>query len=344
MKVLFSTFNLYKGGSLTLYKSITNHLVLNNKFYEIKSRLIGKPLKLLTSNCLNIPYPTKYFNPIYRFLIEQFLVPAYGYLIGANKVVMMGNFPSFFWFRKQSVLFHNTLYLNSQDRSTIKFFIEKNLFKWLIKFKNPVILVQTKLVASLLEKNFSKKLQVRIIGFPGSFYDSKKTILPDCKKSIKLIYPAFFYPHKNHNLILRLRNWLLDENIKIYLTFDAHRNPETIKYTKSQSEPFEFIGQVSNDEIKKLYTEMDGLLFLSQEESLGIPLLEAVEHKLPIIAPLLPYVNAAVSNYYMFDLLDDNSLIKAIKELKNDLNFDKALLPSSGLIKKPADFFKDLLL
>ena len=64
------------------------------------------------------------------------------------------------------------------------------------------------------------------------------------------------------------------------------------------------------------YCEVDGLLFLSTDESYGFPLVEAMFMGLPIVCPDLPYAHALCADGAIyFDPLSIDSLRNAVEIL-----------------------------
>jgi glycosyltransferase involved in cell wall biosynthesis len=66
-----------------------------------------------------------------------------------------------------------------------------------------------------------------------------------------------------------------------------------------------------------MYANVDGLIFLSKEESYGFPLVEAMFVGLPIICPNLPYArNLCGAQGIYFNPDSQKSLLSAVKKLK----------------------------
>ena len=124
MKTVISLFNLYKGGSRTIYDAIEQTL---NSSAEVHAIVFGDRFAI-GNNRIVVRYPIRFLNWLYRLFIENVIAAGYGYAINANRLVMMGNFPSLFWFRKQIIFFHNTLYLEDNKKSdSLKISLEKKL-------------------------------------------------------------------------------------------------------------------------------------------------------------------------------------------------------------------------
>lgn len=80
----------------------------------------------------------------------------------------------------------------------------------------------------------------------------------------------------------------------------------------------EFLGNLSDEELKKTYLNARAFLFASRDEEFGIAVVEAMGYGLPVIAFRsggLPEYVVDGKNGFLFDQLDQLSLIKKIHEL-----------------------------
>jgi len=89
-------------------------------------------------------------------------------------------------------------------------------------------------------------------------------------------------------------------------------------YLKSIAGPsIEFLGNLSDEELKKTYLNAKAFLFGSRDEEFGIAPVEAMGYGLPVIAFRsggLPEYVINGKNGYLFDELNENSLIKKVNE------------------------------
>lgn len=314
MKVVISLFNMYKGGSLSIYEAIEKNIGPHTNAHLI---VFGKKFSL-TKNKFTVCYPIRYLNWLYRLLIENIFASVYGYALNADRLVMMGNFPSFFWFRSQIVFFHNTLYLSKEGKcESLKLWLEKSLFKLSMNYKRPVVFVQTSYIETLFKENFGEGFQVRVVGSPILKERREKQPKVNIINNYKLsfIYPAYYYPHKNHKILLNKKDLFNELNCELILTISS----EDVALQQFSANHVQFIGSVDRKELLRLYNKSNALVFPSLNESLGIPLLEAEMFELPIIAPNLPYVNAVLSNYYAYDVGDDTSFGNTVRACAHDI-------------------------
>ena len=134
---------------------------------------------------------------------------------------------------------------------------------------------------------------------------------------LDLFYPAAGYAHKNHALLTNIpaaeaEKWPI-ERLRLTIPKAAHPNPDL---------PWiECVGTLSPEGMLKAYSATDGLVFLSEAESYGLPLVEAIHIGLPIIAPDLPYARALCgAEAIYFNPTNVESLKQAVDELARRLS------------------------
>lgn len=131
---------------------------------------------------------------------------------------------------------------------------------------------------------------------------------------LKLVYPAADYPHKNHILLSRIPTHADCPVEELILTINSLSNPAShLSWVRCS-------GFLSPEEMIKMYSEVDALLFMSKEESYGFPLVEAMFVGVPIICPDLEYARVLCgSEAIYFDPNDATSLVSAIQCLNSRL-------------------------
>jgi hypothetical protein len=326
--ILISTFNLYKGGSLRIYEEIKDLIKKDEDVYNFTF-----DDGVSNDRSLQIKYPAARFNLVYRIFIDQVLIPYEAYKKRCKKIVLMGNVPCLFWFRDQTVFFHNNLYIDKEFIS-IKNKFEKLYFKILIKVKKPKILVQTRDVKKNILKVFPNST-VKVVGHPMNFLE--RSIDRGHQSGLTLFYPASNYPHKNHEFIFKNLSRIRETGISLFLTI---QKPEGI--LSGDDDFIQYLDEIDYDGVKNYYCNCSGLIFLSNSESLGLPLLEACVYSIPIIAPKLNYVDSAIRNVYQFEQDNIDSLITTINELIINIEENKVKLATSDLIRSPNEFYNSL--
>lgn len=133
----------------------------------------------------------------------------------------------------------------------------------------------------------------------------------------KLFYPASLLPHKNHQLLLQAEviEYFFKNEIKLFLTIDASQFPLESKGTVV------CLGRIERGACIRFLRESDALLFLSEFESLGLPLIEAADARKPVITFDLPYSRELLgsSPYYIKqDFRRDNPICCALAKFLSD--------------------------
>ncbi len=134
---------------------------------------------------------------------------------------------------------------------------------------------------------------------------------------LRLIYPAASYPHKNHRLLGTIdlddvASWPIES---LAITLPEKSNPAAyIPWLRC-------VDRLASAQMLDAYESVDGLLFLSRDESYGFPLVEAMFAGLPIICPDLPYARVLCGDEAIYFRVDDaGSLKQAVNELHEKLS------------------------
>lgn len=171
----------------------------------------------------------------------------------------------------------------------------------------------------------------------------------------RFFYPSYPRVFKNFELLLEAWQILTQEpgwDGELTVTLDGSAN----RYAKSLYSRFgslqgvNFIGKVPRDVVESLYTSMDCLVFPSKLETWGIPITEAKEKGLFILASDLAYAREAIGTYdgaSFFDPQDPYVLAAKLRSFRfGELAESKCVQPSPAAPFAPDwnRFFLELLL
>ena len=222
---------------------------------------------------------------------------------------------------KDSIYFHNDLLLNplgSNLKLKIKLinFIKKHYIIKKNKSKYYWI-VQTDLIKDKLINSFSikaKQIQVLPIFELEKRQDNKKI-------KNKFLYVSNFSDHKNH---FKLFNAFVDVSDKIKEIVELHLTLDKKKFNKSFyskgiiPKNLNIInhGVINENDIIKLYSSSEFLIYPSLNESFGLPLVEAVSFDCKVLASELDYVDQVITPSLTFNPHSvqsiSNTIFKAI--------------------------------
>jgi hypothetical protein len=230
--------------------------------------------------------------------------------------------------------------VNSFSGSSLNFRISRFLFAINHKYAKKII-VQTGAMADELIASYpSIKDKVIISPQPVPNWLSVKNMKSrkDINKII-LFYPAAFYPHKKHQFLKELSDYLEinkinSSNFEIWITLkeEEFKQFENISFLKN-------LGRLNPSEMNKKYGEVDGLLFLSSMESYGLPIIEALTLNLPIIIADFKYSRWLCEDLaYYFKPYNIKSFINSLDELSSDVINQKGVNYKNVLNKFPKDW------
>jgi glycosyltransferase involved in cell wall biosynthesis len=156
------------------------------------------------------------------------------------------------------------------------------------------------------------------------------------------IYVASGEPHKNHRRLIEA--WCLLASEKIYpeltLTLDKKKFPKLCNWIDDKKKMHDLhvdnLDIVGFEAITKIYAKAGALIYPSKFESLGLPLIEAQQAGIPVIASELDYVRDVMNPVQTFNPESAISIAKAVKRF---IGVSEASLS----IGSPASFMHYLL-
>lgn len=302
-----------KGRGALIWSKIILKKILNEnnsgKFYLFVSKELKNDLKFSKKNKI------VYINFIYFFLLS--LKNLFSF---KNKInfFSLGDYPLPLF--KQQIIYVNqaNLIKNNVYKYTSKklsFFIKRIYFKIFSRNVKKFI-VQSNFMKFKISKSYNldkKKFEIyrnytKNPNFKFKLYKNRK--------KIRLLYPANHYEHKNHQLLIDLFENYKINNIEIYLT----ATKKEFKKFKSYKN-FKRLDYFTNNNLFKIYSKFDAIIFPSLIESLGLPILEAKLFKMPIICSNLEYARELLGKKaFFFNPLSEKSLYRSLMsyfEFKN---------------------------
>jgi len=131
------------------------------------------------------------------------------------------------------------------------------------------------------------------------------------------LYVASDEPHKNHINLVKAWKLLGEEGIRppLYLTIDdgTELTRFITSFVKQYGLDIQIKSTLPREELMSYYRRVKALIFPSFFESFGIPLIEANNFDLPIIAAELDYVRDFIKPAETFDPSSPRSIARAVK-------------------------------
>lgn len=144
-------------------------------------------------------------------------------------------------------------------------------------------------------------------------------------------YPANFWPHKNHDVLLVAFNMLVKQGSDAHLVLtgslaDARQTLGDAVRQMGLTERVHFLGYVSDEQLAAIFQQCHALVFPSLFEGFGIPLVEAMSFGKPIVcssSTCLPEVAQEAALY--FDPRKPAELCAAMRQLEEKPDLYAAL-------------------
>ncbi len=330
MKLVIHATNIHDGGGKSLLLELLNDLPTN--FSVLAS--VDERLELPANLPDNLSIFRVKSTICARFAAERRLAQ----LSQVNDLVLcFGNLPPLFKLAGHVVVFVQNRYLI--DTLSLKRFPWKIRLRllsermWLaFKAHNAdEFIVQTpsmQRVFKLSGKARGRNIHVLPFSKNGGYLRDFNKMEP------KSPFPAFIYvasgePHKNHLNLIAAWGLLAKERIfpSLKLTLAPEANKELCNWLQLQVSLFQLnienLGMLSHNEVLAMYSKAQALIFPSTFESFGLPLIEARQAGLAVIASELDYVRDIVDPEETFDPASPISIAQAVKRFLG--------LPSSPL-------------
>jgi len=335
-------YNIRRGGGVILLLDL---LCALKEFQAIKVCIvINNDLHIPFNLPKNIQFKVVRTGILTRFVTEFWLMLK---IKPGDDLIFFGNLPPLFRLSGRVFVYLQNRFLVdvfplTENKTSYK--IRTFLLKlWFVNRVSNVdfFFVQTPSMKKLLS---SLKVTAPILEFPF-FGGSKKlltttstpTINPNKKKlhtGFHFIYVASGEEHKNHLNLLLAWNVLATEGIypTLHLTLNEKYDSDLlsmVNYDKDLSSLFIVNhSEYSHDSIIKLYKKSDALIYPSFCESLGLPLVEASELGVPVIASELDYVRDLIDPEITFNPQSALSIAKAVKRFMS-INDRKSIIKTA---------------
>lgn len=325
-KIVIMAHNIREGGPLTI---LNNILKIIKKYKKNDFIIFVHKKKLLNQNKFSknikiIQIPNYKKNFLRRIYYDLFFFPNFSRSQNINSWISLQDTIPNVVAKKKIIYFHTPIGFYNMNLREIFFeptnFIRSFYFKFIYKlarYRESTIVVQQHWIKKSLNQKFRfKKI---LVNRPYNLENIKKNSKKMINKEKIFFYPSLPRFQKNFEIIVRVCKILEKYKFKVYFTFKKNENRYSrYIFNLSKNIPqIYFIGRKSHKQILSLYQHIDYLIFSSKLETWGLPLSEAAQYSIPVLAPKLPYVRETLLGYnnkYLYNYNSD-SLLKKMKYL-----------------------------
>lgn len=264
-------------------------------------------------------------------------------------VLCLGNLPPLFRVSGHTIVFVQNRYLvenislqHLPFKTKMRIRAERLWLFWKAKHADEFV-VQTPSMSVLLKKRIGDNIPVRIMPFANIRNGYKRSLSTcDAHKNVRddFVYIASGEFHKNHRQLVEAWCLLAKEGIfpSLRLTVADENAAELCRWIEEKKElhglKIENLGMIPYEEIKHVYSQAGALIYPSTLESLGLPLIEARQAGLSVLASELDFVRDVLDPEQSFDPESSVSIARAVKRFLGVKEQQLHLLEAGDFIKR----------
>lgn len=267
-------------------------------------------------------------------------------------VLCFGNLPPWFMLRGHTLIFLQNKYLIDNVGLAgfpikIKLRISAERLWFFLKSKHAdEFIVQTPSMKKILVSRLKTDVPVHILPFVSNAEGyTRAAIKKEIDKNTRydFLYVASGEPHKNHRRLLEAWCLLASEGLfpSLCLTISGKYSADLCFWINEKKKQYglhlENMGALPHDQIKKLYCNVRALIYPSTIEAFGLPLIEARQAGIAILASELDYVRDLVDPVHSFDPSSARSIARAVKRFIGIEEQPLALTDATGFMKRITD-------
>ncbi len=339
--VFFNAPNIHTGGGLILLSSLFNAWEENNPCVAVLDVRAKASLVLPDNISVKWVFP-KVFSRLY---VEYWLwrnVQSDDYLFCFHGL------PPLFIRRAHVVVFLQNRLLIRKDKSshfplrvTIRLFVER-LLLYILRFRVSEYIVQTSTMQRDVIAWYGGTVRhsspiVTVMPFRDKKLD--KNYPQNTEKLFDFIYVADGSSHKNHRRLIEAWCILKEQGINASLALTL--SPRDVALTQlvkdignNNEVHIQNLGEISHNDVLNALSCSKALIFPSTSESFGLPLIEAEELRIPILAAERDFVRDVCSPVETFDPESAVSIANAVMRFLGHSNVHVMPISSADFLSK----------
>ena len=323
IRLIIQASNISQGGGKSLLNALLEGISSSVEILLLVDSRMQLP-NIIAKNLILMPvYP----SALQRLRAQWWL---FRNVRHTDTILFFGNIPPLFKLRGRSSVFIQNRYLVEKynlegfsHKTRLRLIFERARLKFTASNADEFIVQSPSMKAALVSSGCVGNQAIYIRPFV-SISDGYKRLgsLKENRNDAKkydFIYVASGEPHKNHLRLIEAWCLLADQNLypSLCLTLDISESVDLwtriVEKKLTYSLDLENVGIVPHSQILLLYNESKALIFPSLIESFGLPLVEARQTGLPIVASELDYVRDLIDPEETFDPNSPKSIARAVK-------------------------------
>lgn len=342
MKVLINAISAKMGGAKIILNAFLNNIDPQDKneyYFMINKSSVNE--KLIKKHQRNIHfYETDYgeMKKIKRYFWYQYSLPKFIKKNNFNYMINLTNYGPRKPCCKEILLCHNSRHVSKEIRDNINFLdrlkliLENLVLKISLKGSEKIVVQTNYMKKGLVQKFKCDEKKIHIIPIGTNDIDKKlfdenleRKLIEFIKAEQNVIANISLYTkHKNLERMLEAIKIIKQKyNYKIKLIMTINKEEEKAAETLLKlideydiSDYVLSVGNIKHDYIYQVLEKAKAFVFPSYGESFGIPFVEAMNFKLPIVAADLEFAHDVCGNAALyFDYRNSEDLAKRIIEI-----------------------------
>ncbi len=217
-----------------------------------------------------------------------------------------------------------TLRFSNPSKNQLIFRFRQRVYRWvnlIAARKSKAIITPTEFVKDDVAKfTHTNSRKITVTYEAGDSIDAKAEPIPELENVQYIMYVGRPTPHKNLERLIEAYAVLKEKHPDLHLVL-AGKTDRLFKRHASTVEKLgltdvHFTGFISDGRLRWLYENTAAYVFPSLSEGFGLPGLEAMSHKAPVVssnATCLPEVYGDAAHY--FDPLDTDDMVRGINDV-----------------------------
>ncbi|OYZ27493.1 MAG: glycosyltransferase [Hydrogenophilales bacterium 17-64-65] len=341
-KLIIQASNVHQGGGRSLLEALLKAVDRETTLLVDERMLM--PDELAKSIQIKLVKP----SVVQRLLAEKWLVDT---VEKEDVVLCFGNLPPLFKLRGHTMVFLQNRYLIEDiplNGFPLKIRLRLEVERlWLSKRLMNVdeFVVQTPTMKRLLESKVQGKVPVRVLPFVAEpcGYERNQPLKEHKDTDYDFVYVASGEPHKNHQRLLEAWSLLASEGLfpSLCLTLDKARFEGLCSLIVDMRQRYGMkvsnVGVLPHHDVLELCGKSGAVIYPSKFESFGLPLIEARQAGLSVLASELDFVRDVLDPEQSFDPDSPLSIARAVKRF---MGVDEQPLPLLDAAQFVASVFK----
>lgn len=314
MTLIVHAPNIHQGGGKTLLLGLLASLP-SEALCVLDERLVAG-MKQMDLKCIVVS-PSILSRLLAEFRLRQVANDG-------DAILCFGNLPPLFPTRGKVVVFLQNRYLFGHRcfagfslAARLRLYVERAWFRWRMRSCYQIVVQSLSMQSELKD---SLGLQAVVTPFLPVKEKREGSPLSVSQESqlFDFVYVSSAEPHKNHENLLNAWVMLAQQDVRphLALTVCERSSPAVARMIHEKTHLHRLnirnFGALKHGEVLALYDRSSALIFPSKLESFGLPLLEAADSGLPVLAPELDYVRDVVDPVQTFDPNSPNSIARAV--------------------------------